>query len=275
MLEYIVPFSKNIKGIENSSKAFYQSYIWVEEQLLQAYSWWIWHETTADPFSTEAIDAEHSAIVLGSVIPQPERWNSEYTEDASMSQLSQEKSIQLFIWNDRLVWNDNDHINLEIRIPDLDRDTTYDEAFNTSPVDEIVFWQLSSENDSLSASGSLIDESSIHNNAINSSNPYRFWVAKNWVKLDWDEEDFNIFYDSQCRGSNECVLKISIINPLVSNSNNTTIPYLEYRITTSADIPLPETYISSRWKSYWFSKWLEVVVPRQTTNAAFDFTVFQ
>ncbi len=38
LLEYIVPFSRNVKGVENASKAFYQSYAALEEAILQTYS---------------------------------------------------------------------------------------------------------------------------------------------------------------------------------------------------------------------------------------------
>jgi hypothetical protein len=55
------------------------------------------------------------------------------------------------------------------------------------------------------------------------------------------------------------------------------IPYLEYKIklNDTYKIPLRYSRIKSYGKSYGFQKHLEVKVPQQTTNEAFDFTVFQ
>jgi hypothetical protein len=132
-------------------------------------------------------------------------------------------------------------------------------------------WQISSENNSLTAaSWSLISENDIDWNSIN------LW-GELWSPLSWSDETFSSFYRRECDDIGEgCVLKISVIRPLEEDSN-TSIPYLEYQISidSALSIPLSHSYISVVWKSYWFSKKLEVSVPQQATSSAFDFTVLQ
>jgi len=52
-------------------------------------------------------------------------------------------------------------------------------------------------------------------------------------------------------------------------------PYLEYQVQTSNAIPLQLPVVVSEGKSSGFSKRLEAAIPQETTNAAFDFTIFQ
>ena len=69
---------------------------------------------------------------------------------------------------------------------------------------------------------------------------------------------------------------MSVINDLVLSSSAAKIPYLEYQITTfPSSVPDRYTRIESYGKSYGFQKKLDVRVPQQTVNQAFDFTVFQ
>ena len=73
-------------------------------------------------------------------------------------------------------------------------------------------------------------------------------------------------------------MKLSLINPLYTTTG-LKIPYLEYTINPWDNVwtkfPLYYTTIDTSWKSYWFKKDLNVRVPQQTTNQAFDFTLFQ
>jgi hypothetical protein len=62
---------------------------------------------------------------------------------------------------------------------------------------------------------------------------------------------------------------------LETTLNNTQIPYLEYKITTTNSIPDRYTTISSAGKSHGFQKELSVSIPQKTVNQALDFTVFQ
>ena len=267
LLEYMVPFSRNIKGIENASKWFYQSYGWIEDALFHTLDGNIWDEYFDGYSGLE--DFSYQVTASGTQLPPAGEGNSNFT--SNRNKISQWDSIQLLIWADRLPNTGTDQLILRARIPDLDGDGNNTETFDTLPDDDIIFWQLSSSTDSLSASWSLIDESDINANGLTN---YRIW-NKNGVKLDGTDEDFGPFYNTNCRGVNECVLKISVIHPLILSTNDTVIPYLEYRIDTSSSIPLRYAYIESNGKAYSFTKELKVAIPQQTTNSAFDFTVFQ
>ena len=102
-------------------------------------------------------------------------------------------------------------------------------------------------------------------------------MTRTGTLLDGTPSNFTAFYVSNCNSAGrECVLKISVINPLVSTLiGSPKIPYLEYRLYSNAVIPLRSAIVSSQGKSYGFSKKLKIQVPQTTTNAAFNFTVFQ
>ena len=53
------------------------------------------------------------------------------------------------------------------------------------------------------------------------------------------------------------------------------IPYLEWKMKNSNDMPLRYTIIKTKWRSIDFEKSLDVKIPQQTVNEAYDFTVFQ
>jgi hypothetical protein len=98
LLEYMVPFSRNIKWIENASQAFYEGYSGVEEWLLQVYSWGIWEDYGEIQSGVQVY--EYSVIWSGSIIPIPEEGNSEY--NSNWNRISQEEPISLLIWDDSL-----------------------------------------------------------------------------------------------------------------------------------------------------------------------------
>lgn len=269
LLEYMIPFSRNVKWVENASKAFYESYAGIEDALYDASQNEIWY-INSDSFAGYDYDID----AMGTSLPKAGDGDSWY--DADRNQISQEKPIQILIWRSRLTWGFwSDRIRMSLRIPDLDRDSTFDESFDTSPDDDIIFWQLASQWDVLSASGTLIDESDINGVLENADgDPYEFWL-QNGVRLDESSQQFRNFYNANCVWTNECVLKIAVIHPLEWSVSNTSIPYLEYQILTDASIPLRFAQIESDGSSFGFTKKLKVAVPQRTTNAAFDFTVFQ
>lgn len=272
LLEYMIPFSRNVKWVENASKAFYESYAGIEDALYDASQNEIWY-VNSDSFAGYDYDID----AMGTVLPKSGDGDSWY--DADRNQISQEKPLQILIWRGRLSWGlGSDRIRMSLRIPDLDRDSTFDESFDTSPDDDIIFWQLASQSDVLSASWSLIDETDINStldvSATPSSTAYEFW-QQNGVRLDGTSQQFRGFYNANCVWANECVLKIAVIHPLEGSVSNTSIPYLEYQIITDAPIPLRFSQIESDGSSFGFTKKLKVALPQRTTNAAFDFTVFQ
>ena len=100
--------------------------------------------------------------------------------------------------------------------------------------------------------------------------------------MDWNQtnnEIFSSFYNTNCSTWNSCTLKFSIVNKLETEDliAPVAIPYLEWRmeVNSAYTIPLRYSKIESIWKSYWYKKELEVKIPSQTVNEAFDFTVFQ
>ena len=263
LLEYMIPFSRNIKWVENSSIAFYESYSGIESAL-----YWV----SQNPVGYTDTDATswYSYGVVGEWTNIPARWNSQY--DTSRNRLSMEDPIQIIVWNDLLDGWGTDAIHLLVRIPDLDNINSNDETFNSAISDDIILWQLSSDDSSLTVE-TLITEWDINIDKIKHSQEYKFW-DKWGLPLSGSRERFSTFYARECV-LDECILKITVINPLISSTTNTPIPYLEYSIVSDQTIPLQSSQISSTGNSNGFQKTLNVTVPQQVTNAAFDFTVFQ
>jgi hypothetical protein len=275
----MIPFSRNIKGIENASQAFYESYAWVENSLLSIYLADIW-EDDSKPF-TSSVNQDYSYTVTssGTTIPLAWKWTSEY--DSNWNKISQDTPISIFLGKNRLSTWWPDRIRLSLRVPDFDGDWSLENLKTSDGDDDIILWQLSSTTDSISSrSGSLVTESDI-NSDLDEVFLWNSTPLSRWVLLNGNNSTFVSFYTNASQWacnvtSNECVLKISIINPLISdNLGSSTIPYLEYQIHTDTVIPLSQSYVTSEGKSFGFTKKLELVVPQQSTSSAFDFTVLQ
>ena len=268
LLEYMIPFSRNIKGVENASQAYYQAYGWVEDALLYAYSGWLWAEPS-DPL-VWSIDFEYTTSASGTLIPEAGKWDSEY--DDEWNQISQEKPIQLSIWNGRLTsWGNR--IIVRFQVPNFDG-IWWADSLDTTPNDDLILWQLSSNTESISTRNvAIIAESDITwaDLELWSTGWYGRWVFPNGAT-----GNFSSFYTANCAGAwSGCILKIAIINPLESSVSWQLFPYLEYQLTTSDPIPFQYSNISSTGQSVSFKKNLEISVLQQNTNAAFDFAIFQ
>lgn len=261
LLEYMIPFSRNVKGIEHASQSFYESYSWVEENVLLVYSWSVWADYSKSYWGIQ--DYEYSFIWSWDRIPVLWQWNSEYDDD--FSRLSQTETISLQVGNGRFTGT-SESILFRFQIPDL---WWTAQSFRL-PNNDIILWQLSGRNGTLtSASGSLIQENDRNSN-INIWN-------QTGTPLSGSDETFSDYFRDvlDCDAvANDCTLKISVINPLLTSSNSI-IPYLEYSIETSNPIPYPNPLMVSEGKSYGFTKSLEVFIPQQATSSAFDFTVLQ
>ena len=283
ILEYIIPFSKEVKWVENSSKAYYQANSWIEEGLLDVISrnnsWSIDNrmEYWDSDFSWN-IDSSYTTSSSGSILPPAWEWNSEY--DKNWNTISIWNPIQLSIWE----WYILGDLEIVFRVPDLNWIENGDQTLSwvtTSPYTPIINWQLSSSNDTLNASWSIITNNDIlssdsfndFDNSINLNNSSFLWVD-----LNWSSNNFESFYDSNCADTGSgCTLKFSVINKLELNTDNVSLPYLEWqlRIDSNRSIPLRYSKIESSGKSYGYKKDLEVKVAWRTVNEAFDFTVFQ
>ncbi len=275
ILEYIVPFSKDIKWVENGAKAYYQANSWVEEWLYHIYTR---ADEVAEKYKVFSWNAslEYKTISSGSLLPPAWEWNSEYDND--WNTISSWNPIQLSIWN----WyvNDWSMVDVYFRVPDLDRDwASGDKALSWGTL-PIINWQLSADNNTLNASWSIITSNDICS-SNESSCDFLILYDSQWVDLNWNEwpdQKFDKFYEDNCDWTSSwCTLKFSIINKLETDDTTPiSIPYLEWKIDTDTNvIPLRYTKVEASGKAYGYKKNLEVKVATQTVNEAFDFTVFQ
>ncbi|MDQ7009150.1 MAG: hypothetical protein Q9M94_02570 [Candidatus Gracilibacteria bacterium] len=271
IIEYMIPYSKNVKGIENSSNAFYQAENSIEEGLYFFSTRGTGSiEKFADKnktFGSLSVDYKYNTTSSGNLIPYNGEGNSEF--DTTFNKISQGNPIQLDIGNGlNIDWSDSSY-KIDFNIPDLDNNNT--ETLSGGTTTAIINWQISADDDTLNATGSWITADEINGGEFNMGN-------KQGINLNGDEgssDQFQNFYSSKCGTGSGCSLKFSIINKLELTTNNTSVPYLEYKFNFDTNIPLRYSRIKSSGKSYGFQKYLEVRIPQQTTNEAFDFTVFQ
>jgi len=272
ILEYIVPFSKNIKWFENSSITYYGANSWIEE--------WLYHiATRTNEIADESkaflwrVSYEYNTNSKWNLLPPVSEWNSDY--DIDWNTISSWNPIQLIIWEWYIGswWG----VKINFRVPNLDDNISTDENLKWTNDLAIVNWQLSATNDSLNADNSwwwgIITVDDINNNGT-------FLLGTlNWIDLNWWSSTFENFYSSNCSALNDkCTLKFSIVNKIETNDivNSRLVPYLEWKFEVGFnDIPLRYTKIEWWWRSNGFKKLLDIKVPTQTVNEAFDFTVFQ
>jgi len=261
ILSYMVPFARDSRWIENSTNAYYQAYAWIEESMLFIKTRESLLSETWSTFSlNNPIDYEYNTISSWLMIPPKWWWNSYFDKD--FNRLSQSEPIQLQVW----YWfvNDWNNVVFTFRVPN-----------NLGWFDNtwaLINWMLSSEDDTLIAYESYINYEDLWSSwNLSSWNIFN----KEWRKLDGSTEYFKSFYDSNCSSGKSCILRITVVNDLIL-SNWNQIPFLEYKIDfNSNNVPLRYTRINSKWKSYSYTRSLEVRVPQQTINQAFDFAVFQ
>lgn len=274
ILSFIIPFSRNIKWIENTTIAYYNWYSWIEHWLYYINK--IRTNLTTESWSTNISNGswyKFNTFSSGTIIPQPWYWNSEFDKDYNIISISE--PIQLEIG--RNIIPDWSKVEFIFKVPNFDNDIATSEilSWNTTP---IINWILSAQNDTLIASWSYINASDVKssNCSTNCSIKLTENNFKNWFTIDWIWQTFSEFYWNNCRSSwSWCTLKMSVINDLVLTTWNQ-IPYLEYKINFGW-YNVPDRYfrITSFWLSKWFQKKLDVRVSQQTVNTAFDFTVFQ
>ncbi len=265
ILEFIVPFSRDIKWIENSTKSYYQANNWIERWL------YFFSKRTDSQSRTELtraysvnIDYKFSTTSSGVVIPATWKWNSSFNKD--WDTLSVSDPIQLLIWYAFI--SNLATLRIDFRVPDLNNDLILWETLDwtTTPM---VNWQLISETDTLNSLSTTVFTA----DNINSWDMAFSWLNGKKVSDSSTVSFATFFWTNNCN-TNKCILKISVIDDLKTWSK--TIPFLEWKITTWANsLPLRYSTVESIWKSNWFSKNLQIRVPQETVSEAFDFTVFQ
>lgn len=274
ILEFIIPFSRNNKWIENSSAAYYQANTWIENALYAVWTWSLWYEPNKWIVLLSPIDYSYEVTAMWDILPPDWQWNSEFDDD--WDKISPWNPIQMEIWDNLVqLWN----LNIAFRVPNFDN--SLELSWATLP---IINWQLSAKNNTLNA----FSWNYITADDICESDEY-FWDCdfyltnnsfKKWIDLNdqnWTDQEISNFYTSNCTWtSSGCILKLSIINDL-QTTDWEYIPYLEWRMEYGwwADLPLRYSIINSEWKSYWFKKSLQIKLPQKTVSEAFDFTVFQ
>lgn len=261
ILAYIIPFMKSVKGVENTSGAYYQAYGWIEEALYHTKTRWNLTTETGSFMPVTATWFSFQTFSSGTSIPQAWYGNSEYSSGHNM--ISQTEPIQLEIGNNVLNLSSWD-ISFDFQVPAFTGGALTLSGTNTP----MINWILASESDTLYASGTWVTT-----NIINTFNAWQI-KDKDGITLSWNTPDFQSFYANNCWTHSGCILKMSVINDLFLTSG-AKIPYLEYQISFPSSVPDRYTRIESYGKSYGFQKKLDVRVPQQTVNQAFDFTVFQ
>ena len=305
ILEYIIPFWKDVKSVENSSRSYYLANSWIEE--------WLYHILTRTNEKAEwsrsyiwDISHIYNTFSSGTILPPPWEWNSIYDDDNTdwiidkeRNIISQWNPIQLSVWNGYV--KDLNDFNIAFRTPNLDFYwlNTATETLSWGSL-AIVNWQLTSLNNTLNASWSLVLPSIgiiTADSILDSSEKFTI-LQDDWsidldnllgTDLNWIDDtlwnfywDCSVAWDWQCCGANSwCTLKFSIVNKLELDINNVAVPYLEWKMLIDNNVdgdnnlPLRYTKIESAWKSIWYKKELDIKVPTKTVNQAFDFTVFQ
>lgn len=273
LLAYMIPFMKSVRGVENTSWAYYQAYSGIEQALyhtkMRLKTPWLslTSETGSFMQPNSSTGATFRTFSSGTTIPQEWYGNSEYDEDFNI--ISQMEPIQLEIGNGYIVSGVN-NLKFKFKVPKISEVSSVTLSWSTSTW-AIVNWTVSSENNTLFATWNWLTASDINSGATF----FDIWW-KSWITLTGGVVSFSDFYNLSCKLlGDSCILKMSVVNDLVLN-NNTQIPYLEYKLDFWAN-SLPDRYtrIKSDGKSYGFQKTLDVRVPQQTVNQAFDFTVFQ
>ncbi len=274
ILEYIIPFGRNVKGLENSSKAYYQSQTAVEQALLfrSLSSTTTWDSNTIAYAPSSPIAYSYDIAGNGRILPPVWEWNSEYDTDWNI--IAPGQPIQLEIGELGINAIDWWNASFSFRVPNIDELTasTPNIWWGTGA---IINWQIWSTTDLLSASGSWITA-----DEINNTTPTGILIGnRNGATLEsWD---INVadFYTSNTCATLQCTLKFSIVNPLLTQPNpsfdSVKLPYLEWRFSFADPIPLRYADIKSSGKSYGFKKNINIKIPQQTIVEAFDFTVFQ
>lgn len=286
ILEFIIPFSRNIKWVENSSAAFYQSYSGVEEALWFMSQNDLWAHDNEAFVQANPQDIAYSVESMTNIIPPVWKGNSEYNAD--WNRLDNNFPIQLAITDSDI---DFSSVDFTFRIPDIDDDGNYSNngtiEWNDSSQPYIINWIITGISNPNNVKWDSDDEPVVlngQNTALIEKND--IWTAnisiwsRNGTTIDGDVCNISQFIN----GTNNCTsiqniydvtLKMSLVDELILNTGKS-IPYLEYQIDFWTDsVPGRYTQIETSGKSYGFKKSMDIKVPQQSTNQAFDFAVFQ
>jgi len=275
ILEYILPFSRSVKGIENATMSYYQATSWVEDALFFISKNDIWAEDVK-VFWGDAIDYNFSINAIDSVFPTS--WFGTSDIDKDWSKIALWTPLQIYLPAESNIWS-LWNFNMWLRVPDFIGGSNLELTNSWA----LIHWQLSSTGDILNADEtSRIEEWNICDFDNSSCS---FSLSDMWGNngqgflLDNSGQEINDFFQNNCWTDYKCILKMSVLQSLVADTTSWTgkiIPYLEYKIDfNSENIPKNVIEIDVAGKSYGFRKDMRVLYPQKGLIEAFDFTLFQ
>lgn len=289
ILEFIIPFSRNVKSVENWSSAYYYAYSWIENSLWelakQVEDWFDFSDSSGlwNTWST------YDLVSMTSIIPPIWDGNSEYDKD--WNRFDPNIPIQLSLTDNggnKISNIDFSNTRFHFRVPDITG--TWSKTLSGSSNRLFVNWILSWIDNSWDPTVLNASWSSTNHNYIRKSNmswaPFTIWL-KYWLTLEWSicsiESFFERTWSLPCTNQwiqDNPILKFSIVDSL-EDDEWWMIPYLEYKIefrdSSNNPISIPWRYsqINTAGKSNGYKKTMDIKVPQTSTNQAFDFAVFQ
>lgn len=270
ILSYIKPFASQTKSIENSVEAYYVSYSWVERALFQ--NW----EITTWEWTVKAYNELWKKINT-QIVPSAWEWDSEFDKNYNILKVGQPLELT---FNKPTSSSITTRTKLDIKVPNLDFNSTTTERLQTPAKDFILNWTISWTDKNTwdkvtlqaNPTGGIITTSQI--NGLEFSIDGLTWIntTKNILS-----QDINDFYNS-LRDGQEVKIKFTLISHDLMTLTSKKIPYLEARLDFSWDnLSVEDRFvnINSSGRVYGFEKNIKVRVPSETTSEAYDFTIFQ
>ena len=292
ILEFIIPFSRNVKDVENWSAAYYHAYSWIEEslwELSQQIEDWYWRNTIMSAWAT---GSKYDLISMTDTIPPLGEWNTQQS-DKDWNMFDANTPIQLSLTDNawaKISSIDFGQTEITFRVPDIEWTGPKSLSWSNHI---IVNWILSWLDNTLPTANPVVlnVSGSFSNHNYITSDDINAWTVVNigWlngIALDGTACTVQQYFANSwwlCSWiwiNSRPVLKMSIVNTLEDNAW-WIIPYLEYQISfknswsTPVDVPWRYSQIKTEWKSYGYKKTMDIKVPQLSTNQAFDFAVFQ
>ncbi len=277
LLEFIIPYTKNVKGIENSINAYYQAEWAVEEALLHFDKESFSSSQQSSAYSSDAIDSKYDTEIEGNIIPPAGKWNSEFSKDYNM--LSILNGVQLEVWNNRFYGTFWD-VKVYLKVPNTSTDSLDLKEWTNAQGQPIhpVWWYLASEGNSLSAvKDSFFEKADVCNSQENNCSGKSFSWKKGKIlngTYAGTERDIETYYNNHCWAGSWCQL-ILLLQHNLETTTWVFIPALEYEIDFWWNVPLYNATINASWKSSGFQKDLEVTVSQQSWDASTNFAIIQ
>lgn len=304
ILEYIIPFSKSVTWMENSSKAYYLANSWLEQWLYDLVYEESQYKSPTSPKKPTEIpskyfnekfetydDEEISKTKLKSTFleiqniwqiePEPGQWESEFDRDYNI--INVWKPIQMDI-----KWINPDTLKVSFKVPEINNQKM-ELIANGKP---FISWQLTSKNwfinsdeiNSLQKDKIIEKDNNPENKKIIIWNlwktTWKIYFSNPATVETW--KSLSDAYQKLWCQSNSCILKFSVVNILSaklasvsSSADGISLPYLEWKLENTEKFRKRYADIKSEWKSNGYVKRLEIKAPQTTVNEAFNFTVFQ